>query len=74
MFYLGLVVLLIGAIAVYLNKFIEKRTSLTAQQALWVKAVGLLMVILGAILIILSEFPQELEFLRFINLGGKTYE
>lgn len=74
MFYLGLVVLLIGAIAVYLNKFIVKRTSLTAQQALWVKAVGLLMVILGAILIILSEFPQELEFLRFINLGGKTYE
>lgn len=66
MFYLGVVLVVIGALAGYLPQLVAKVFRLTNQnQILWVKAAGLIFVLMGAILLFTNEFPKELQFLRF---------
>ncbi len=68
LFYFGLLLLILGALAGYLNEPIARVFRLTApQQALWVKVAGLVFVVLGVILLVTSEFPGELQFLRVIE-------
>ncbi|MBM7616320.1 membrane-bound ClpP family serine protease [Alkaliphilus hydrothermalis] len=56
MFYIGLLLMIIGAIMVYGN------------EKLPIKGGGLIIAIIGIMLLLFNEFPNELEFLKIINL------
>ena len=55
MFYIGLVLMIVGAFIVYGN------------EKLPIKGGGLVIALIGIVLLLFNEFPKELEFLKIIN-------
>lgn len=67
LFYLGLSLIVIGAIMVYGTRIIVKRFNITTIKGiLTVKIGGLLVTILGGVFIFLAQFPEKLQFLRIV--------
>ena len=67
MFYIGLSLIIIGAIMVYGTGIIIKKFNITTVKGiLTVKIGGLLVTILGGVFIFLAQFPEKLQFLRIV--------
>lgn len=69
MFYLGLLLIIIGAFMVYGTPILSRIMNIsTARGLLIIKVGGLLITILGAILIFIAQFPERLQFLRIVKI------
>ncbi|MBF8984462.1 hypothetical protein IZY60_13030 [Lutibacter sp. B2] len=65
MFYVGIILLIIGALLGYaprciLNLFGEEKLMM-------LKAVGVLMVVIAAFMIVYVDYPSELEYLKILE-------
>ncbi|SDK17555.1 hypothetical protein [Natronincola ferrireducens] len=68
MFYIGLLLLLIGALMVYGTVPISRICNITTTKAmLFLKGSGLVIAIVGVIFIFFNEIPNSLEFLKIIR-------
>lgn len=67
MFYLGVFLIIIGALMVYRTPILSKLMNITTTRGiLTIKVCGLLITILGAFIIFLAQFPERLQFLRIV--------
>lgn len=69
MFYIGILLLVIGAVMVYGTTFISRIFGITSiKSILFIKIGGLVIAFIGGIFLFFNNVPERLNFLRIIRL------